>query len=373
MKVHRLRKGCRPNLPSLDSTVYPDPAKADFESQCLAIEKTHAPLVYWTSKFSHNGLINYKKYENVNRKLHSSSLANLLNSMHFSNWALFTLINDFKACVSHDQRSHVNDQACELLDKDEYLSYLKHTRQARVFSDTQSRKVASYAKKLAYYSQDRIFTSKRSGKYKFRTAFLTLTAPNSAEPKQICDAFTHFLDYLQRTANCIYVWKKEIGEKSGNLHFHILINNFIPFYIVAWKWKRVLLAQGVIWPSNVNGVDSNSHSRIELPRNRRQTAHYIAKYLSKAYGLPGEYGYVSGHSSILDKLKEITVDEFDIPKDELTEIIHKSKVIKHDYIEIICCDLLKVESFAPLIYSAFSDQYTEFSQKITLPQKFHVV
>lgn len=331
------------------------------------------PIVYWNSKLSHTGIIGYKAFEGCNRKLHSSSLANLLNSQVYSNWTLWTLINDFKAATNYDQRFHVNDQAAELLDKTEFDTYLQHTHQARKLNPGQSRKVKQLCNKLTYYSQKRQFTSKKSGKYNMRVAFLTLTTPEGADPIAVCRAFNGFLDYLQRTANCVYVWKKELGEESGNLHFHVLINNFIPYYIIAWKWKRLLLAQQIQWSTAENGSDSNSHYRIELPRNKRQTAAYVAKYMSKAYDLPGEYGYISGHSSVLDSLKEITFIENDLPMDEVRAIMAKNKVIRTDHVSIICCDLLRVKAIAPEIGAIFEQQYIEFSEKITLPQKFHEV
>lgn len=330
-------------------------------------------LVYWQSKLTHNGIVSFKSFENYNRRLKASSLANLLNHNCFTNYVLDELVKDFRLAKTDDKRSNVNDQACELLDKSEFELYLRLTRQARCLNPLQSRKLKSMCNKLTYYSQTRHFESKKSGKHQMKVAFLTLTAPDSAEPEQLLKAFNSFLDYLQRTANCVYVWKKELGEKSGHLHFHVLINNFIPYYIIAWKWKRLLIAQNVHWPSNADGVESNSHSRIELPRSKKLVAHYIAKYMSKAYDLPGNYGYLSGHSSVLNKLKEPNYIDNDLPIDEINALIRSHKTIRAEYVSIICTDLMKVQSIAPCIGSLFEEQYLSFSERITLPQKFHYV
>lgn len=331
------------------------------------------PIVYWNAKLTHTGVTAYKKFENCNRKMRSSSLLNLLGASGFANETLRYLIKEFNSSSNHEAKSHINDQAVELLCQEEYDIYLQQTRQARHLNPAQSRKIAYLSKKLAYYTQKRVFSSKKSGKYSMRVAFLTLTAPGDAEPDKVCRAFNRFLDYIQRTANCVYIWKKELGDESERLHFHLIINNFIPYYIISWKWKRSLLAEDVKWTTTVNGVDSNSHSRIELPRNRRQTAHYIAKYLSKAYDLPGEYGYISGHSSVLDSLKEIVLTEDEWPIDEINALKAHLKVISHDYITIICADLLSVKKIAPTIGALFEKQYIEFSERITLPQKFHYI
>jgi hypothetical protein len=129
----------------------------------------------------------------------------------------------------------------------------------------------------------------------------------------------------------------------------------------------------VEWTTNLNGVDSDSHYRIELPRNKRQTAAYIAKYMSKAYDLPGEYGYISGHSSVLNELKEVVLCEGDYPEEEINTLCKHYKVIRTEFVSIICADLLHVKKLCPLIGELFEAQYLEFSQKITLPQKFRYV
>lgn len=330
-------------------------------------------IVFWNAKLTHNGITGYKSFEGFERKMRSSSLMNLLNFSAFSNETLRWLIEQFLACKCDDDRKKINDQAVSMLCQEEFDTFLQKTRQTRHLNAAQSRKIANLSKKLAYYSQKRLFTSKKTGKYSMRVAFLTLTAPSSANPKAVCRAFNHFLDYLQRTANCVYVWKKEIGYESELLHFHVIINNFIPYYIISWKWKRLLLAEGVQWSLNEKGEHTDSHYRIELPRNRRQTAHYIAKYLSKAYDLPGEYGYISGHSSILDSLKEIVLIEGDYPLDEVNRLCSMYKKIDRDYVSVICCDLLSVKDICPKLGSLFEEQYLRFSSLITLPQKFNTI
>jgi hypothetical protein len=295
------------------------------------------PIVYASAKLSHSGVTVFKTFENCNRPSHKNSLKNLLNV-----------------------QSQQGDASC----------VCAVPKAERVFDDKQSRKCRKYCQKLAYYSATRKFTSKKSGKYYFKVAFLTLTAPGNAEPQQLLQAFDHFLDYLRRTANCVYVWKKELGETNKNLHFHILINNFVPYYIIAWKWKRLLLAQGVSWPQSSNGKDTTSHYRIELPRNKKLVSHYIAKYMSKAYGLPRDFGYISGHSAELDGCKEIVLTEGEFSSDEVLALKTRFYTIQDDFLCHVCCNLLQEKQIAPHLHAVFEPFYIEFSQLITLPQKF---
>lgn len=298
------------------------------------------PLVYWSAKLSHSGVTGFKVFENCPRKIHHNSLNNL---------------KGFQAL-----QAELNGEV-----KDPVMT--------RKLNEIQSRKCKQYCQKLAYYSATREFKSKKTGTYKFKVAFLTLTCPESTRDEQALAAFSAFLDYLRRTANCVYVWKKELGETNKKLHFHLLINNFIPYYIVSWKWKRLLIGQGVIWPLNLKGDPTESHYRIELPRNRRQVSHYISKYLSKAYDLPRSCGYVFGHSEVLKECKEIQLIEGDFPEEEIKLLRDSCKTIDDQFITHICVDLLKVKDWCPKLAAVFNEQYKTFVSLITLPQKFYYV
>jgi hypothetical protein len=171
----------------------------------------------------------------------------------------------------------------------------------------------------------------------------------------------------------VYVWKKELGEKSGKLHFHLMLNNFIPYYIVSWKWKRLLMAEGVEWPLNEKGQHTDSHYRIELPANKKHVARYIAKYLSKAFGLPREYGYVAGHSAVIDDCKELHLFPGDYSLGELEALREVSFMIVTDYLCHFSVDLIDFLHLTPSLGSLFRKQVIEFSERLTLPQKFSYV
>lgn len=322
--------------------------KEEFEKELTTLQKINGPVVYQSYKLTHQGIINYKTYENCTRKISHSSLSNLLNTNY-----------NYNKCLENGQPFD-----------DSFGIYPKTIKDYRKMDDSQKRNCRKMCNKLGYYTKKREFKSKKSGKYYFKIAFLTLTAPEGTPSPALLNAFEHFLDYLRRTANCVYVWKKELGSKSGMLHFHIMINNFIPYYIVAWKWKRLLLNEGVVWTKNEKGEDTSSHYRIELPRNVKQTSAYVSKYMSKDELLPVDMGYIWGCSDILKKLKEIVLVEGEISNDELWSIIKKSKTVSTDFVNITCCDLMKVKSIAPEIYAIFEKQFFDFQYKISLVQRF---
>jgi hypothetical protein len=133
------------------------------------------------------------------------------------------------------------------------------------------------------------------------------------------------------------------------------------------------LAEGINFNKKDESGETDSHYRIELPRSKKEVAHYIAKYLSKAYELPGQYGYISGHSSVLSSLKETTLMEGEYPEEEIRSLMKVTKVLRQPHVTIVCCDLLKLKAKFPKLYEIFEKQYQEFSSIITLPQKFNYV
>jgi len=187
-------------------------------------QKQFEPLVYWTSKLSHNGITSYKQFEHCGRRMHKHSLLNLVQTV-----------------IPTDTRN---------------------------LNETQSRKTRSLCQKLAYYSGTRSFSSKKQV-LTTSNRISNTHCPFQCQPRTSLAAFDHFLDYLRRTANAVFVWKKELGETGRALHFHIMLNNFIPYYIVNWKWKRLLINEGIIWPLNADGKPTESHYRIELPRSKQ--------------------------------------------------------------------------------------------------------
>ena len=341
--------------------------------QSINLPSQLEPIVYWSQKLTHNGITAYKTFENCSRRLHNNSLRNLLTYSGYDNDELNTLIFNFNHAQDENERSRINDQAIAAFNQQEWETFLAKTRQTRHINGGQSRKIRSLCDKLSYYSQTRKFNSSKTGMHSMRIAFLTLTAPPTAEPVQILKAFEIFIDYLARTANCVYVWKKELGELHNSLHFHVVVNNFIPYYIVAWKWKRALISQGVQWPLNEFSQHTTSHYRIELPKSRKAISHYISKYMSKAYDLPGNFGYISGHSKLIDSLKEVVLIENDLNMTELMKVMKVAKCIHMKYVSLIFKDLLQLKDLCPHIFAVFEEQYIRFSKTITLEQKFNYV
>lgn len=92
--------------------------------------------------------------------------------------------------------------------------------------------------------------------------FVTLTfKERNIDHKESKKALNSWLTYLRRLKpNIKYIWTAEL-QKDGTIHFHLIINNYLP--------KKVLKA----WYKN--------YGRIDCQRIKWACAAYIAKYMRK--------------------------------------------------------------------------------------------
>lgn len=293
-------------------------------------------LVYFTHKISHTGITTYKVFEGYTRNVTDTSKANLMRGITGG------------------------------LEKDSTANM----KIGKTISEATGKKIFKYCQKLAFYSSNRQFSTSKGKQFKFRVSFLTLTAPDHYTTEEINRAFERFLDYLTRTANCRYVYKKEVGEKNGKFHIHLMINNMVPYYIVSHKWKKCLMFENQYWPKYDDGKDYNTHSRIELPRSKRMVSAYISKYMGKGGYIIEKVGNLWGKSKVLDDCKEIQLIENDINPEEYRRLAEISRYYESEFVTFISVEWFKIKSFCPNIYSIFEQQYMTFCEQISLPQKF---
>lgn len=308
------------------------------------------PLIYYQHKIFHNGISTYKVFDGFTRKMKDSSLQNLLKTNYYTN----------ESGEEIEIKLNSSANPCEKI-------------RQYVISESISKKIKKQCSKLVYYSGTRHFESKKSGKYNFKVAFLTLTAPEMFTTQEINEAFKHFQDYMYRTANCQYVYKKEIGFKSGKFHIHVLINNFIPYYIIRDKWQKLLMNQRNEWSYDEKGKPTTSHYRIELPRSKKLVASYISKYMSKACELFENVGKLWGCSEGLKNCKEDSYIENELNMEHLLLLSNSCKTFLTDYSSFIALDPLRLRGVFDDIFLKFDEQFRRFAEILTMPQKFKYV
>jgi len=121
------------------------------------------------------------------------------------------------------------------------------------------RKISKAIEYLLFLSREKELPDTYNGRnYKFRLAFITLTLPSKQvhsdqEIKEQC--LNQFLIEARKKWNVKnYLWRAE-KQKNGNIHFHILVDKFIPWSVLRDSWNRI-----------INKLDYVSNYRDEMRR-----------------------------------------------------------------------------------------------------------
>jgi hypothetical protein len=111
-------------------------------------------------------------------------------------------------------------------------------------SNQTRRKMGKAVDYLLYLANDKYLPDTANGKaYSFKIAFVTLTLPSKQvhsddEIKDKC--LNQLLVELRKRYNVKnYLWRAE-RQKNGNIHFHILLDKFIPWSELRDRWNRII-------------------------------------------------------------------------------------------------------------------------------------
>lgn len=122
---------------------------------------------------------------------------------------------------------------------------------------------------LYYLSKSRrIKTYNGKDIFNFKIAFVTLTLP-SKQKTPTADISQSLLnpfltEIKQRTKMDNYVWRLEF-QKNGNVHYHLVTDTYLDYYLVKKIWNRLLLSKGYI-------------SDYQEKMNKLSLSAYISRY-----------------------------------------------------------------------------------------------
>lgn len=96
----------------------------------------------------------------------------------------------------------------------------------------------------------KIYDNRNNRYINFKLAFITLTLPSSQGDlsdnyvkKEILNPFLILLKNRYGLNN--YVWKAE-AQENGNIHFHIVVDCYIPYDELRFLWNRILAKKGLM-------------------------------------------------------------------------------------------------------------------------------
>jgi hypothetical protein len=133
---------------------------------------------------------------------------------------------------------------------DNSLANLHRNYHHNVLSQLSKGKLKKAVNYLLTTSSDKFnYTKLNYKELKFKIAFITLTlsAVQIHSDNYIKrNMLNQFLVELKQKWNVTeYVWKAE-RQLNGNIHFHILVNRFIPWYELRGTWNRIQQKEGYL-------------------------------------------------------------------------------------------------------------------------------
>jgi hypothetical protein len=169
--------------------------------------------------------------------------------------------------------------------KTKYDHLLNSSRSAEGFlSVIGKRKLLKGLEYLLLLSKDKTISTNFSGRlFKFRIAFVTLSlASNQIHSdheikKELLNQFLIEIKKKYKVRN--YIWRAE-KQKNGNIHFHLIIDKFIPWNELRNNWNRIQQKLGYVtryreeqinW--HKNGFQVRSHLLNTWPLGRQKEAY----------------------------------------------------------------------------------------------------
>jgi len=112
------------------------------------------------------------------------------------------------------------------------------------------KKVSRGISYLLYMANDKYLPETAHGKsYKFKIAFITLTLPSTqihSDNVIKSECLNHFIIELRQKYHVKnYIWRAE-KQKNRNIHFHILVDKFIPWSELRDRWNRIVNKLGYV-------------------------------------------------------------------------------------------------------------------------------
>ncbi len=175
---------------------------------------------------------------------------------------------------------------------------------------------------------------KMGKRVKHKFTFLTLTIPDNE--KRILSNWGYenllepFLFWLKKTVHCnTYIWKAELQnnvdftgkekQSKGQLHYHLILPNFIDRKLIQDKWNYILRINGLLdnYFLKYGSLDAPT-TRIEKPYKGKNVGDYIIKEISKNC-------VSSTEIKELYNLKEIA--QINSNKEEILKITKKIEVL----------------------------------------------
>jgi len=161
---------------------------------------------------------------------------------------------------------------------------------------------------LLYFANDKVLPTNAHGKqYHFKIAFITLTLPSMqthSDNQLKSDCLDSFLTEIRKGYGVKnYLWRAE-KQKNGNIHFHIVVDRFIPHWQIKNRWNRILERLGYVTRfAEKHGHNDPNSTDVHSLKHVLNALAYLMKYATKDEKNGDVQGRVWGCSETLSNLK----------------------------------------------------------------------
>lgn len=281
-----------------------------------------------------------------------------------------------------------------------YSSFLKSSRKAEGKVSLQAkRKLAKAVEYLVATAVNKKVHEKLTGKIiQFKVAFITLTLPAKQQhtDKEIINTcLNQFIVEIKKYHNVSnYVWRAE-KQGNGNIHFHMLIDRFIPWWELRNRWNRIVNKLGYVDKfQEKHGHETPNSTDIHSTKKIENIHAYLTKYLTKDENTQRtnemesqiqvhtenepddnynqQTGRIWGCNQKLSEARGCSVDIDWETSNELQAIVKNSKarLYETDYFKVIYIDFRDLSRFgAPQLFKYFSNYLIEhfnFNQQLSI-------
>lgn len=178
-----------------------------------------------------------------------------------------------------------NADGTEFENRQVYKHLLNSNRSANgKVSKIAKRKMTRALNYLLLLTNEKTIYQNYSGRiFKFKIAFITLTLPSKQkhtdnEIKNLC--LNSLIIELKKYYHIRhYIWRAE-KQENGNIHFHLLVDKFIPYQNLRDRWNRIINKLGYVdryREEQINWHQNGFKVRTELlktwPKDKQQQAY----------------------------------------------------------------------------------------------------
>jgi hypothetical protein len=152
-------------------------------------------------------------------------------------------------------------------------------------SDNAYRTLKSKINWLYYLSKSKSVTTYNGRNiFNFKIAFITLTLPSQQKHPTSYITSEYFNQFLtevrQRTKMENYVWRLEF-QKNGNVHYHIVTDTYLDYYLCLKIWNRIIAKGGYIdeFASKMSKLSLMDYNKIYNKDNKKDFKEVSKSYL----------------------------------------------------------------------------------------------